>query len=158
MVPSILPGAQPKYLSLWQGSCYRVLSQVIFRLFWDTLFWFFLSIPVVWWCQLPISPSICRFPFLRTFWWLLDLVVWLLLLCVICPFSLLAWCIFLCQIPFLYLDCIFSQFVLGFPIRFRFWQKVWCRQVVDIFLRFTEFISGCAFPWGVIDWHRRYHK
>ena len=36
-------------------------------------------------------PSISRFPSLRTFWWLLDLVVQLLLLCVVCHFSLLAW-------------------------------------------------------------------
>ena len=45
--------------------------------------------------------------------------------CVVCHFSLLAWWIFLCQIPFLYFDCIFSDFVLGFPIFFRFWQRIW---------------------------------
>ena len=97
---------------------------------------FFFSFFVVWWCQLPISPSICRCPFLWTFWSLLDLIVRLLTLCVVCHFPLLAWGIFLCQIPFPYLDCIFSQFALGFPILFRFWRKVWCRhlhQVVNLF-------------------------
>ena len=124
MVPSILRGGQPSYLSLWQGSCNRVLSQVIFWLFWDALFNFFLSFPLVWWCQLPVSPSNCRFPFFRTFWLLLDLVVRLLPLCVV---SLPTWRIFMRQIPFLYLDSIFSQFLFGFPILFCFWQNVWCR-------------------------------
>ena len=127
MVPSILRRKQPRYLSLWHGSCYKVLSRVIFWLFWDTLFKLFLTFPVVWWCQLPITPSIYRFPFLPAFRWLLGLVARLLPLCVVCHLSLLTWCIFLCQIPFLYLDCIFSQFVLGFPILFRFRQKVWYR-------------------------------
>ena len=57
-----------------------------------------------------------------------DLVVWLLQSCAVCPFSWLSWRIFLCQIPFLYLGCIFSQLVFGFPIIFRFWQKVGCRS------------------------------
>ena len=43
------------------------------------------------------------------------------------PFLLIARRIFICQIPFLYPDCILSLHVLGFPILFRFWQKVWCR-------------------------------
>ena len=47
MVPSILRGGQPRHLSLWQGSCYIVLSRVVFWFFWDTLFKFFLSFPLV---------------------------------------------------------------------------------------------------------------
>ena len=48
---------------------------------------------------LPIFPSTCNFPFLRTFWFCLDLTVLFLY-----RFSLLAGHIFLCQIPFLYSD------------------------------------------------------
>ena len=65
MATIILRGEQPRYLSLWQGSCYRVLSLVIFWFFWDTLFKFFISFPLVLWCQIPISPNICWSPFLR---------------------------------------------------------------------------------------------
>ena len=121
MVPNILRGGQTRYLSLWEGSCSRVLSRVIFWFFWDTLFQFFLSFPLV-----SISANIFRCPFLQAFWLLLDLVVWLLPSCIICHFSLLTWHIFLSQIPFLCLDCIFPQFILGFPILFRFWPKVLC--------------------------------
>ena len=34
--------------------------------------------------------------------------------------------IFLCRIPSLYLDCISSLLVLGFPVLFHFWYAVWC--------------------------------
>ena len=162
LILSILGRGQPKYLSLWQVSYYRVLSQIIFLLFWDAILdFFFLSFPVVWLCQLPIYPRICRFPFLQAFWWVLNLVVPLLLLCVVCQFSLLAWHIFLCTIPFLYLDCIFSQFVLGFTIIFRFCWKVYVvhvNQEVDHFQWFTEIVFGCAFPKDVVEWYHGYHK
>ena len=121
MDPSILRWGQSSYLSLSQGSWYIVLFRVVF---WDTLSYFF-SFPFVWWYQLLIFPSIFRFPFLRAFWFLLDLLIRLLTSCVVCRFSLLAWRILLCQISFLYLDCIFSQSSLGFSILFRFWQTVW---------------------------------
>ena len=75
---------------------------------------------------LSIWPSICRFPFLRAFWQLVDLVNRLFPLWDVCQFSFLAWCIFLCPDPFLYLDCIVLQFVLEFTILFRFNQKVCC--------------------------------
>ena len=39
--PSILREKQPRYLSLRQGYCYRVLSREIFWIFCDTLFYFF---------------------------------------------------------------------------------------------------------------------
>ena len=88
--PEYLTRGQPRYLSLWQGSCNRFLSRVVFWLFWDSFLKIFISFLVVWWCQLPISPSICGFPFLWAFWWLFDLVVRLLPLCIVCHFSLLA--------------------------------------------------------------------
>ena len=105
---------------------------------------FFLSFPVVRWCQLPKSPSICRFPFLRAFWWLLDLVVRLLPSCVVFRFSLLAWRIFLCQIPSLYLDCIFLQFALVFGKKL---DVVHVYEVVNFFLRFCNRLCislGCG--------------
>ena len=108
--PVYLTRGQPRYSSLWQGSYNRVLNQVIFWLFWDTFLKFFLSFPLVWWCQVPIFPSICRFSFLRAFWWLLDLVVRLLPLCTVCQFLSLAWYIFQCQIPLLYLDCMYCLY------------------------------------------------
>ena len=49
--PSILPGRQPRYLKLWQGSCNRVWSRVIFWLFWDTFNIFFIT------CCLMVSAS-----------------------------------------------------------------------------------------------------
>ena len=45
-----------------------------------------------------------------------------------CRFSVLAWYIFLWQIPSRYLNCISTLPVLGFPILSHFWQTVWCCQ------------------------------
>ena len=44
---------------------------------------------------------------------------------VIFRLSLLAWRIFLCQIPSLYPDCVFLSFLLRYPILFNSWQTVW---------------------------------
>ena len=124
---------RPEYLTretvqifiLCQSFRYRVLSRVAFWFFWDTIFNFFFHFHH-WWCQLPIFPSICRFSFLRAFCLLPDLLVRLLPSYVVCRFSWLSWRIFLRQIPFLHLDCIFSQFLSVFPILFfNFWQTVW---------------------------------
>ena len=159
--PEYLSRIQPRYLSLCQGFCDIVLSRVIFWFFGDTLFYFLFSFPLVWWCLLPISLSKCTFSFLRAFWWLLNLEVRLLLSCIVWHFSLLVWWIFLCNILFLYVDCIFSQSVLGFPILFRFWQKGWCRPCTSsgrFFLQFTEFLTGCAFPKDIVEWNHDYHK
>ena len=114
----------------------------------------FLSFPIVWWCKLPIFPSICTLPFLRAFWFLLDLVVRLLPSCVVCRFSLLASRIFLCKIPLLYLEYIFSKSVLGFPILFRFWQTVWCRPCTSGGWFFSAIYWVCirqCISWGC-DW------
>ena len=66
-------------------------SQEIFSFAWGTLFFFnfFLSSPLVWCCPLPIYPSTCRFPFLRsvlTFSWFVNSVSF-----VICLFIWLIW-------------------------------------------------------------------
>ena len=66
---------------------------------------------------------------------------------------------FLCQIPFLYLDCIFSQFVFGFFIFGKKFDDVHIHQMVRFFfLRFTEFVSSCAFRKDVFEWHHGYYK
>ena len=65
--PEYLTRAQPKYLFLWWGFCWRVLSRVVFAFSWDILFGSCLSFALVWWCQPPRYPSICRFHFLRAF-------------------------------------------------------------------------------------------
>ena len=61
--------------------------------------------------MLSIFPNTCSFLLFHAFWFFLDIF---LLLFVFFHFSLLAWYIFLYQIPFLYLDCIFLLFVLVF--------------------------------------------
>ena len=117
----------------------------------EILFLFFYFISACLMVSASNIPSICRFHFLLIFWWLLDLVVRLLPSCVICHFSLLAWRIFLSQIPFLYLDCIFSLFVLGFPVLFRLWQKVWCRPCTTSgWFFFYDFIIIEIISWNDI--------
>ena len=64
------------------------------------------------------------FPFLLAFWFFLDLAVLFLPSFVFFRFSLWEWYIFLCQIPFLYLDCIFLLFVSESPILFHFFFDV----------------------------------
>ena len=127
---------------------------IVISIFWDTLSYFFLSFPLVWSCQLPISPSICRFPFLRAFWLLLDLVLRLLPSYIVFSFSLLTRCVFLCQIPFLYLNYILTV-CFRVSIFFSFFGKqfdvVHVHQLVDLFLRFTELVSDCAFPKDVVE-------
>ena len=91
-----------------------------------------------------------------------DLLILFLLSCVISWFSLSAKCIFLCQIPFLCPDRLFSLSVLRVPILFHFWQAAWCRPYsLDdwfFFLRFIKFVSACVFHTYVIEWHHRHHK
>ena len=52
-----------------------VSSRVFFFVHLRFSFIFFFSTPLVWWCPLPIFPSICKFPFLLAFWFFLDLVI-----------------------------------------------------------------------------------
>ena len=53
----------------------------------------------------------------------------ILLSCAVSRFSLLAWRIFLCHIPSLCLDWIFSLSILWFPILFYFRQIIWYRTL-----------------------------
>ena len=66
---------------------------------------------------------LCMFDGIRflAFWFFLDVVVLFLLSFIVFRFSL-AWHVFLCQIPWLYILS-----VLGFPNLFHFWQTIWCR-------------------------------
>ena len=67
MVSSILQEEQPKYLSLWGDFCYKAWFQVVLSFSRSSLFSIFLSSSYVRWWPLPIIPSICQFPFLRSF-------------------------------------------------------------------------------------------
>ena len=75
---------------------------------------FFLLSPLVFWCQLPIFPSILKFLFLQAFWFFLNLVVLFFPSFVVFCFSLLSWNIFLYQILSLYRLCISSGFQFFF--------------------------------------------
>ena len=99
---------------------------------------FFLSSLLVWCCLSPIFPSICKFPFLRMFWFLLNCVVLFLPLFVVFRFSLFTWHIFLWQIPSLYYHCISSLPILGSLVLFHFWKLfyiVHVHKVTNFFLR-----------------------
>ena len=88
----------PEYLTSWTAQVFIPLIRFLLYSFVSSCFLvllrysflFFLSSPPIWWCHLPIFPSICWSPFLRAFWFLLNLVVRFLLSCVISRFSLLA--------------------------------------------------------------------
>ena len=96
MVPSILRGGEPRYLSLRWDFCYVVwFQEVVFSFSWS---FFFLS----------IFSSMCKVSFLRAYWLFLDLVDLFLLSFVVFWFSLSVGHIFRCQIPSLYLDYFIS--------------------------------------------------
>ena len=123
MVPNILQGKQPSYLSFLWGSCYIVFSQVAFLFSRDTLFKFFLSSPLIWWCQLLIFASHFTFSFLRAFWcfsWFRSSIP-----SVVCfPFFIIS-----SQIPSLYPDCIFSLSVLEFQVLLNWYHITVCKQM-----------------------------
>ena len=102
----------------------RVWFREVFSFFWGTLFLFFLPSSLDWWCLLPVFPRTCTFPFLQTFWLLLEFSILVILVFIFVHFSLCAWHIFLRQIPFLYPGCTFllilsntNSFFLFFPNR-----------------------------------------
>ena len=47
------------------------------------------------------------------------------------------------------------QFFFVFGKQF---DVVHVHQVVDLFLRFSEFVSGCVFLNDMVEWHHNYHK
>ena len=113
------------------------------------------------------------FLFLRGFWFLLDLVVRLLPSCVVSRFSLLAWGIFLCQIPFLYRLYILAVYIRvsnSFSFLAKF-EVINVHQVVDLFcdllslhpvvhfqrmwlsgIAITNINSDSASPWNMLLW------
>ena len=145
MVQSILRVGQPRYLSLRQGSCFRILSRVIsdsFEIFFIIFFHFHMFDGVSFqYPQLFVGVLLTES---------FDYLIWSFDSFRHVSFATFHYNhgAFLCQIPFLYLCCIFSQFVLGFPILFCFWQKfdvVQMHQVVDLFQLLSIPLSG--FPW-----------
>ena len=92
MVPIILRRGQPRYLFLWWDICYVVWFRVVFSFSRDVLFYFFfiLSPLIFYGARRPVFPSICKFPFLRAFWFFLNLVVLFLPSFVLFRFLLLA--------------------------------------------------------------------
>ena len=125
-------------------------------------FAFFISSPLLYWCPLPIFPNICKFPFTECSDIFLYLVVLFLPSFLVFRFSLLSWHIFLYQIPSLYLDCISSLPVLGFPIFFIFGEQlnvVNFYEVVNFFFWFVKFLSAGALHSLIFDvWHHPDHK
>ena len=84
---------------------------------------FFVSSSLVCWCPRSILPITCNFPLFQAFF--LDLGILFLRLCIIFLSSLWAWHILLCQIPFLYPDCIFVWFLTNSLLLFPFFGNSW---------------------------------
>ena len=125
-----------------------VLFPVIFWFAWDT---FFKILIFIFSCSTVSASNITLvfwwFPFLLAFWLLLDLVVQIPSVMCRSPLFITSMVhFFYAKFPFLYLDSIFIQFVSGFLIPFCFFGKtfdaVHVHQVIDLFLRFPEFLSG----------------
>ena len=95
MVPSILQGVEPNSKSLWWYFCYIDCFRWVFSFSCGNMFYLYSSSSIVWWCLLLTIPSICNFPFLQAFRFLLILGALFLPLFVICPFSSLKGHIFL---------------------------------------------------------------
>ena len=111
----------PEYLTRGTTWVFITLIRILLYILTRVVFWFseILFLKFFLWSPLQIFPSISIFPFLRGFWFFLGLVVWFIPSCVVSRFSLLARCIFLCQIQFLYLDCIFSLIIIIIIYSFR---------------------------------------
>ena len=134
--PEYLTRAIAQVFILLMRFLLRILLSSNFLVLLRNYFLFLISSLHIWWCPLPIFPSICKFPFLRAFWFFLDLVVLFSLSFIVFRFTWSAWLIFLCQNPSLYLLCISLLLVLGFPVLFHFWQTVWYRPYI---------LDGCFF-------------
>ena len=95
-------------------------------------------------------PKSCKFPLLRQWYFCLEAVVLFLPSYFLFRFSSLAWLIFLCQISSLYIYCISSLPVLGFPILYHVWQTVWdfayLSLEISIRLFFFPFLFSGYFP------------
>ena len=151
---NIFQGKQPWYFSLWWDSCCRVRFWEAFLFVWDTLLLLFLSSLFTWWCSLPISASTCKFSFLRTSWYFLDLSVLFLSSFIFFPFSLFARLIFQYEIPFLYPDCIFILFISEIPIHFHFYKQldaIHVYKLINHFLWLSKFVAHSVCDWDAVQ-------
>ena len=149
MALGILRRGQFKYLSILEGFYNIVWFPVAFEFFWDILFLIFSFIYTILILQASNIPKYLYISFSPRVLIFSCLGCPILRFCVVYRFSLLAWHIFLWQIPSLCSFCIFSLLVLGFPILFHFWQKVWCSPCILVdwsFWQFTKFVSACVLP------------
>ena len=64
------------FIPLMRLMSYSLVSSSFLILLRYCFKFFFLSSPLVWQCPLPILSIICKFPFLRAFWWF-GFIVWL---------------------------------------------------------------------------------
>ena len=152
MVLSNLWGGQPKYFSIWQGSCYRVLSPVIFWLFFHIFFFHFPLFNVLTF----LYPQVfVGFLFLQAFWWLLNLLVRILPICVVCNITSMAFFSMLDSIPISWLYIITN--CIRVYNSFSFLAKILMSTIyfkcLIFFLWLTEFLSGCVLPTDVREWH-----
>ena len=86
-------------------------------------FLLYLSSLLVWCCLLSIFLSTWRFPFLRAFWLFLTGSSIPSIICLF-PLFIMNMVHFLCQIPFLYPECMILLFVIESPILFHFSQMI----------------------------------
>ena len=125
MVPNILGGGQPRYLSFWWDFCYVVWFRVVFLFSWGILFFSFLfHLRMFNSFRFQYSQVFVGFHFFKCSDFFLDLAVLFLSSYVVFCFLLLARHVFLCRILSLYPHCISLLAVLGFLVLSRFWQTV----------------------------------
>ena len=108
------------------------------------------SFTAVWWSPLPLFRGICNFPltqvFFRFSWFSCSIPF------VVSHLLLWAWNIFQRKIPFLYPGCIFCIYIVyirvssSFQHLSRYLDIITVHEVVYLFLRFSEFVTFCAFP------------
>ena len=155
MVLSILRGEQFRYLFLWWDFFYVVWFWVVFSFAWDILFLnFFDSVCLM--VSAFNNPKYFKFPFLRTFWFLLDKVVLFFPSFVVFHFSLWAWRIFLCQIISLYLPYKFLLHILESIIIIIIIIIIYLHIIVrHVFQTFQsspgDWIIGCVLNIFIID-------
>ena len=115
-------------LSFWWDFCCWTWFRVVFSFVWGTFLLFFLSSPLVWWSPFPLFPSTCIFLFSERFGSFLIQYFYSFRYLSFFYFSLWAWQIFLCQIPFLFHNWMFLLFVPESSVIFNILQTAWCRD------------------------------
>ena len=111
----------------------------------EILFLLFLSFPLDWWCPFPIFPSTCNFPFLRAFWFFLDLVILFLLLFFLNPLFIMS--IAYCSIPnfipisWLYIPIVCIKVFSSFSFFCKQLNVIYIYKGINIFLWFSLLVS-----------------